>query len=433
MPDAVVIGAGLAGCEAAWQLASAGINVTLYEMKPGRMSPAHHSPLFAELVCSNSLKATRLDSASGVLKREMKTLGSLVLSCAEQTSVPAGGALAVDRQAFSALVTEHICRHPYISVVRDEVTEIPHDTLVIVATGPLTQGALAEDIMRRTGRPLSFFDAAAPVVSFESIDMSRAFFAGRYDQPKDYINCTLSKEEYETFYTALIHAEKADIHDFDGTHFEGCMPIEALAARGFRTPLFGPMSPKGLTDPATGRWPYAAVQLRRENREGTMWNLVGFQTNLKFGEQKRVFGLIPALAHAEFLRYGVMHRNTYLPADTLDEQLRLKNDKAIRFAGQMTGVEGYMESAAMGIAAGLFTVCEILGKQVPRWDNRTAIGALLDYISHYAGKDFQPMNINFGLMAPLQTPIRNKAQRHEAISIRAEQAFWEQMQQDIMD
>lgn len=427
MPDAIVIGAGLAGCEAAWQLASAGIDVTLYEMKPAYMSPAHHSPLFAELVCSNSLKATRMDSASGVLKREMKTLGSLILACAEETSVPAGGALAVDRQAFSALVTERIRNHPQISVVHQQIAEIPQGATVIVATGPLTQGALAEDIAKRTGQPLSFFDAAAPVVSLESIDMSRAFFAGRYDQPKDYINCTLNKEEYEAFYAALIQAEKADIHDFDGTHFEGCMPIEALAARGFRTPLFGPMSPKGLTDPATGRWPYAAVQLRRENKEGTMWNLVGFQTNLKFGEQKRVFGLIPALAHAEFLRYGVMHRNTYLPPDTLDEQLRLKNDRSIRFAGQITGVEGYMESAAMGIAAGLFAACEMRGKRAPRWDNQTAMGALLDYISHYAGKDFQPMNINFGLMAPLQTPIRNKAQRHEAISIRAEQAFLKQI------
>lgn len=423
MPEAIVVGAGLAGCEAALQLARAGIEVTLYEMKPRRMSLAHSSENFAELVCSNSLKAEREDSASGILKREMTQLHSVVMACAQKTRVCAGGALAVDREKFSACVTQQVKSHPRIAVVQEEITAIPQGQCVIIATGPLTDGALAEDIARRTGQPLSFYDAAAPIVSVESIDMQHAFLAGRYDQPKDYLNCPLSKEEYAAFYDALIHAERAQLHDFDLVHFEGCMPIEALAARGFRTPLFGPMSPKGITDPRTGRWPFALLQLRRENEAGTMWNLVGFQTNLKFSEQKRVFGLIPALRHAEYLRYGVMHRNTYLNSGTLDGTLALKTDPRVRFAGQMTGVEGYMESAAMGICAGLFAARTLKGQVLPQFGPQTAIGALLQYVSGYTGNDFQPMNINFGLMSPLQEPIRGKAQRHAALSQVAKESF----------
>lgn len=423
MPNAIVVGAGLAGCEAALQLARAGIDVTLYEMKPQRMSPAHSSENFAELVCSNSLKAEREDSASGILKREMTQLHSVVMECAQKTRVPAGGALAVDREKFSACVTQRVRSHPRIAVVQQEITAIPQGECVIIATGPLTDGALADDIARYTGQPLSFYDAAAPIVSCESIDMQHAFFAGRYDQPKDYLNCPLDKEEYSAFYEALIKAERAQLHAFDLAHFEGCMPIEVLAARGFRTPLFGPMSPKGITDPRTGRWPFALLQLRRENEAGTMWNLVGFQTNLKFSEQRRVFGLIPALKHAEYLRYGVMHRNTYLPSGSLDSTLSFKADPRVRFAGQMTGVEGYMESAAMGICAGLFAARTLKGQPLPLFGPQTAIGALLQYVSGYTGNDFQPMNINFGLMSPLQEPLRGKVQRHAALSQIAKESF----------
>ena len=423
MPNAIVVGAGLAGCEAALQLAYAGIEVVLYEMKPQRMSPAHRSEAFAELVCSNSLKAEREDSASGILKREMTKLHSVVMACAQRTRVPAGGALAVDREKFADCVTKRIRSNPRITVVQQEITQIPQGECVIIATGPLTDGALAEDVARRTGQPLSFYDAAAPIVSLESIDMQHAFLAGRYDQPKDYLNCPLNKEEYSAFYQALMSAERAQLHDFDLVHFEGCMPIEALAARGFRTPLFGPMSPKGVTDPRTGRWPFALLQLRRENEAGTMWNLVGFQTNLKFAEQKCVFGFIPALRNAEYLRYGVMHRNTYLPCGSLDGTLSLRADPRVRFAGQMTGVEGYMESAAMGICAGLFAARTINRQSLPQFGPQTAMGALLQYVSGYTGNDFQPMNINFGLIAPLQEPVRGKAQRHAALSQIAKESF----------
>ncbi len=422
-PDAIVIGGGLAGCEAAWQLANRGKHVELWEMKPSHFSPAHSSACLAELVCSNSLKATKEDSASGILKREMRRLGSLLLACADQTSVPAGGALAVDRQAFSELVTQKIESHPNISRVEKRAESLPDHPCVVVATGPLTDGPLAQQISALCGTPLSFYDAAAPIVSFESIDMSRAFFAGRYDQPDDYLNCPMTREEYDAFYQALMQAERAELHSFDVRHFEGCMPIEAIAARGYQTPLFGPMSPKGLTDPSTGRWPYAAVQLRREDKTGTMFNLVGFQTNLKFPEQKRVFGMIPALRHAEYLRYGVMHRNTYLPKQTLTATLALKTKPNLRFAGQITGVEGYMESAAMGIWAGLCSALEMDNQQIPVLDAHTAFGALITYISEYDGKDFQPMNMNFGLMAPLETGRMPKAQKQKLRSEKAEEKF----------
>ena len=422
-PDAIVIGGGLAGCEAAWQLACRGKKVALWEMKPAHFSPAHSSTYLAELVCSNSLKASKEDSASGILKREMRRLGSLLLLCADKTAVPAGGALAVDRLAFAKMVTDKIEAHPNIERVEKQADCLPDHPYVIVATGPLTDGALAEEINALCGEPLSFYDAAAPIVSFESIDMSRAFFQGRYDQPADYLNCPMTKEEYDAFYQALMQAERAELHSFDVRHFEGCMPIEAIAARGYQTPLFGPMSPKGLTDPHTGRWPYAAVQLRREEKAGTMYNLVGFQTNLKFAEQKRVFGMIPALRNAEYLRYGVMHRNTYLPKQTLNDVLQLKARPNIRFAGQITGVEGYMESAAMGLWAGLCCALQMENRQVTAPDTQTAMGALIHYISEYDGKDYQPMNMNFGLMAPLETGRMPKAQKQKLRSEQAKQAF----------
>jgi len=423
MPEAVVIGGGLAGCEAAYVLSKMNVDVTLYEMKPEKKSPAHHMDSLAELVCSNSLKAEKFESASGILKREMRHLGSAVLKCADQTRVAAGGALAVDRIAFSAAMTKLMEGNPRIRVVHEEVYAIPKDKDVIVATGPLTDGALAEQIEHLTGKRLSFYDAAAPIVTMESIDLEHAFFGGRYDQPKDYLNCPLNQKEYEVFYDALIRAECAELHPFDVRHFEGCMPIEAMARRGFQTPLFGTMSPKGIDDPKTGRWPFALVQLRREDHEGTLWNLVGFQTNLKFSEQKRVFGLIPALGNAEFIRYGVMHRNTYLPANTLDDMLSLKINPSIRFAGQITGVEGYMESAAMGLLAGLFLGCRLNRMPIPKFNRRTALGALLSYVSSYEGSDFQPMNINFEIMTPLEERIRDKKLRHAQISKRAEKEF----------
>lgn len=422
MPEVIVIGGGLAGCEAAFLLAKMGIDVVLYEMKPNRKSPAHHMDTLAELVCSNSLKAEKTDSASGILKREMRRLGSAVLQCADKTRIPAGGALAVDRIGFSQEMTNLINGQPNIRVVREEIQKIPQGD-VVIATGPLTDGLLAEDIQRLTGQPLAFYDAAAPIVSHESIDMEQAFFAGRYDQSADYLNCPMDREQYDAFYDALIHADVALTHDFDVRHFEGCMPIESMAKRGYQTPLFGTMSPKGIKDPKTGRRPYALLQLRRENGEGTLWNMVGFQTNLKFKEQKRVFSMIPALHHAEFVRYGVMHRNTYLPSGVLDDKLSMKSCPRIRFAGQITGVEGYMESAATGMLAGLYCGCSIMHKKSPNFGQRTAMGALLHYVSDYQGNDFQPMNSNFSIMAQLDQPIRDKAKRHQAISELAEKEF----------
>ena len=420
MERATVIGAGLAGCEAAWQLAKRGIPVTLVEMKPGRLTPAHHSEDFAELVCSNSLRSNQLTNAVGLLKEEMRQLGSLILRAADATRVPAGGALAVDRVAFSRFVTEAVSHHPLIAVERREVTELP-TAPAIIATGPLTSDALAEQIAGLPGlKTLNFYDAAAPIVSGESLDMSRVFRQGRYGRGDDYLNCPMNREEYEAFYHALLTAEKAEVHGFDGTQvFEGCMPIEVMAARGEMVMAFGPMKPVGLVDPRTGREPYAAVQLRSENREGTMYNLVGFQTRLKWGEQKRVFSMIPGLENAEFLRYGVMHRNTFLHSPGfLDACYQMIARPGLYFAGQMTGVEGYVESASSGMVAGISLARQMQGLPPVDFTNLTAIGALAHHIAHASG-DFQPMNANFGLIAPYEKRIRNKQERYGRIAERA--------------
>lgn len=418
-----IIGAGLAGCEAAWALAQRGIAVTLYEMKPHKFSPAHHNNGFAELVCSNSLKAARLESAAGLLKAEMRKMGSLILACADQCAVPAGGALAVDRDIFSALVTEKIRSHPLITVIEGEITALPEAGAVIVATGPLTSDALSEAIAKKTGAErLSFYDAAAPIVEFSSIDMTKAFFAARYGRGEDdYINCPMNKEQYETFLEALTSAERAELHSFEKlTVYEGCMPVEVLASRGKDAIRYGPMKPVGLTDPATGRRPWAVVQLRAENREGTLYNLVGFQTNLKFGEQKRVFSLIPGLENAVFARYGVMHRNTFLDSPRLlDMQLRLIDDPRIRFAGQITGVEGYIESAAAGIWAGISLARELNGQAPLTLPRVSMLGALLCYITDSTVKHFQPMGSNMGILPPLEDKIRDKQARYLALAERS--------------
>lgn len=420
MKQATVIGAGLAGCEAAWQLARRGVPVTLIEMKPSRYTPAHHSEGFAELVCSNSLRSDQLTNAVGLLKEEMRQLGSLILKAADGTRVPAGGALAVDREAFSRYVTQAMEEHPLITVVHEEAVELPGENAV-VATGPLTSDALAEQIARLPGlRTLNFYDAAAPIVSGESLDMSRVFRQGRYGRGDDYLNCPMNREEYEAFYRALLTAEKADVHGFDGTQvFEGCMPIEVMAARGEMVMAFGPMKPVGLTDPRTGREPYAAVQLRAENNAGTMYNLVGFQTRLKWGEQKRVFSMIPGLEHAEFLRYGVMHRNTFLHSPGfLDANYQMLSRPTVYFAGQMTGVEGYVESASSGMVAGISLARQIAGLAPVDFTDMTAIGALGRHVAQ-ATDDFQPMNANFGLIAPYEKRIRNKQERYGRIAERA--------------
>ena len=420
MLKATVIGAGLAGCEAAWQLASRGIAVTLIEMKPERFTPAHHSAGFAELVCSNSLRSDQLTNAVGLLKEEMRQLGSLILRAADATRVPAGGALAVDREAFSRYVTDAVAGHPLIRVERREVTELPEGNAVI-ATGPLTSDALAEKIAGLDGlETLNFYDAAAPIVSGESLDMSKVFRAGRYGRGDDYLNCPMNREEYEAFYQALLTAEKAEVHGFDGSQvFEGCMPIEVMAARGEMVMAFGPMKPVGLIDPRTGREPYAAVQLRAENNEGTMYNLVGFQTRLKWGEQKRVFSMIPGLENAEFLRYGVMHRNTFLHSPGfLDANYQMITRPGVYFAGQMTGVEGYVESASSGMVAGISLARQLLGLPPVDFTQLTAIGALAHHVAHASG-DFQPMNANFGLLAPYPQRIRNKQERYGRIAARA--------------
>ena len=415
-----VIGAGLAGCEAAWQLARRGVPVTLMEMKPDRFTPAHHSAGFAELVCSNSLRSDQLTNAVGLLKEEMRQLGSLILQAADATRVPAGGALAVDREAFSAYVTQAVCDHPLIDVARGEATSLPEGP-VIIATGPLTSDALAAQIAALPGlETLNFYDAAAPIVSGESLDMSRVFRMSRYGRGDDYLNCPMTREEYLAFYEALRTAETAEVHGFDGTQvFEGCMPIEVMAARGEMVMAFGPMKPVGLVDPRTGREPYAAVQLRAENREGTMFNLVGFQTRLKWGEQKRVFSMIPGLEHAEFLRYGVMHRNTFLHAPGfLDERYQMISRPGTYFAGQMTGVEGYVESASSGMVAGISLARQLLGLPPVDFSDLTAIGALGCHVARATG-DFQPMNANFGLIASYPRRIRNKQERYGAIAARA--------------
>lgn len=417
-----VIGAGLAGVEAAWQIAQAGYKVTLYEMKPLKHSPAHKSDLFAELVCSNSLKASRLDSAAGLLKEEMSRLGSLTVPVAKECAVAAGGALAVDRNAFSKIITEKIKACENIEIKNEIVEAIDADdgTITIVATGPLTDGALAESISDMTGEYLSFYDAAAPIVTAQSIDMSKAFGASRYDRggDDDYINCPFNKVEYEEFISELVNAEGAVVHDFDV--YEGCMPIEKLAKRGLDAPRFGPMKPVGLVDPRTGHRPWACVQLRRENSKGTMFNLVGFQTNLKFGEQKRVFSMIPGLENAEFVRYGVMHRNSFLDSPRLlDSDFSLRKNKNIFFAGQITGVEGYMESASSGIIAGINAVRRAQGKDSFVLKNDTMIGALCEYISDESVKNFQPMGANFGVLPPIEPKIRDKRERYMALSQRA--------------
>ena len=419
-----VIGAGLAGCEAAWAVAQQGIPVTLWEMKPEKYTPAHRSTGFAELVCSNSLKARRIESAAGLLKEEMRRLGSLCVPIAYDCAVPAGGALAVDRDAFSAAVTEKIKNHPLITVKQGEVTAIPDEGVVIVATGPLTSEPMADAIAALCGGGLHFYDAAAPIVTADSVDMNSAFRASRYDREEsgegDYINCPLNKEEYEAFHAALITAESAPLHEFDKlTVYEGCMPIEVLAKRGSDSIRFGPMKPVGLRDPHTGHRPWAVVQLRAENAEGTLYNLVGFQTNLKFPEQKRVFGMIPALKNAEFMRYGVMHRNTFLNGpELLDASFRMKSRPTLLFAGQMTGVEGYMESAASGILAGL-NACRLVRGQEPLTLPRdTMLGALAAHVST-PNADYQPMGANFGILPSLETHIRDKKLRYGALAQRA--------------
>ena len=420
MQKATVIGAGLAGCEAAWQLASRGIAVTLIDMKPERFTPAHHSAGFAELVCSNSLRSDQLTNAVGLLKEEMRQLGSLILKAADATRVPAGGALAVDREAFSKYVTDAVENHPLITVERREVTKLPEENAVI-ATGPLTSDALAEEIAKLPGlATLNFYDAAAPIVSGDSLDMTKVFRAGRYGRGDDYLNCPMNREEYEAFYQALLSAEAAEVHGFDGKQvFEGCMPIEVMASRGEMVMAFGPMKPVGLTDPRTGREPYAAVQLRAENNEGTMSHLVGFQTRLKWGEQKRVFSMIPGLENAEFLRYGVMHRNTFLHSPGfLDQNYQMIARPGVYFAGQMTGVEGYVESASSGMVAGISLARQMLHKEPVDFTQLTAIGGLAHHVAHASG-DFQPMNANFGLIAAFPKKIRNKQERYGQIAARA--------------
>lgn len=417
-----VIGAGLAGTEAAWQIAGAGYQVELYEMKGIRRSPAHKTDLFAELVCSNSLKAARIESAAGLLKEEMFMLGSLTVPVARGCAVPAGGALAVDRDIFSQQITDKIKSHKNITVINQVVDTLDtdDDTITIVATGPLTDGVLAENIKALVGEYLSFYDAAAPIVTAESVDMSKAFGASRYDRggEDDYINCPFNKAEYENFINALVNAEGAVVHDFDV--YEGCMPIEKLAKRGLDAPRFGPMKPVGLIDPNTNHRPWACVQLRRENAKGTMFNLVGFQTNLKFGEQKRVFSMIPGLENAEFVRYGVMHRNSFLNSPKLlNSDFSLRSKKNIFFAGQITGVEGYMESAGSGILAGINAVRLAENKTpfVPEQD--TMLGALCEYISDESVTNFQPMGANFGVLPPIEPKIRDKKERYKALADRA--------------
>lgn len=427
-----VIGAGLAGCEAAWQLAQGGIEVTLIEMKPVKFTPAHKYSGFAELVCSNSLKASRINSAAGLLKEEMRRLGSLTVPCALENSVAAGGALAVDREHFSDSVTEKIKSHPLIHAETAEMQDIPEGN-VIIATGPLTSGALAESINRRCGGYLSFFDAAAPIVTYDSLDKDRVFFAARYGRgDDDYINCPFTKEEYLAFYNEIINAESAPIHDFDRpdncrddfTVYEGCMPIEVLAKRGEDTMRYGAMKPVGLTDPHTDKRPYAVVQLRRENSEGTLYNIVGFQTNLKFGEQKRVFSLIPGLENAEFVRYGVMHRNSFINSPKLlNGDFSMRDDPMLFFAGQMTGVEGYMESAASGLLAGLNMLRRLNGKTPFILPRETMLGALARYISDETVTNFQPMGANMGILPDIGVRIKDKQQRYQAVADRALEAF----------
>lgn len=423
--QAIVVGAGLAGCEAAWQLTRHGIQVELYEMKPQKKSPAHHSDSFAELVCSNSLRSDRLSNGVGLLKEEMRHLNSLIMEAADQSRVPAGGALAVDRNSFSSYITNALRRNPLIHIHEEEVTSIPEGP-VIIATGPLTSDAMAETIGNLPGlSTLNFYDAAAPIVTTESLDFSKIFRQSRYDRGDDYLNCPMTKEQYYAFVDALVHAETADIHDFEEKKvFEGCMPVESMAKRGEKVLAFGPLKPVGLVDPATGKRPYAVVQLRQDNSEGTLVNLVGFQTRLKFNEQKRVFGMIPGLEHAEFVRYGVMHRNTFLNSPGfLNSHFEVIARPRLYFAGQMTGVEGYVESAASGLLCGLSLAMDLNGGGPVDFPGITAIGSMGRYVST-PNKRFQPMNCTFGLIDSLPVDeshprIRDKVQRYEAIAHRS--------------
>ena len=424
MNKITVIGAGLAGCEAAHKLSSLGFSVRLCEMKPEKRTPAQKSDGFAELVCSNSLKAMRLESAAGLLKEEMRRLGSVTMEAAEKTAVAAGGALAVDRELFSEYITEKIKSDPNIEVVTGEVTELPSDGIVIVATGPLTSDALAESLRQKFGGTLSFFDAVAPIVAADSIDMNRVFMGARYDRGEaDYINCPMERDEYDAFYDALVSAERAPLHDFDVADpkvYEGCMPIEVMAGRGRDTLRYGPLRPVGLIDPHTGRRPWANIQLRKENAAGTMYNIVGFQTNLKFGEQKRVFSMIPGLEHAEFVRYGVMHRDTFMDSPRLlSKSLSLKSEPRLFFAGQFTGVEGYTESAATGILAGINAARFASGEEPLVLPPETMLGALVNYITDESVDNFQPMGANMGILPPLEKKIRHKDERYAALAERA--------------
>ena len=425
MSRVTVIGAGLAGCEAAWQIASRGIPVNLIEMKPVKYTPAHHAPEMAELCCSNSLRSDRLTNAVGLLKEEMRLLNSLIMKAADATRVPAGGALAVDREGFSKYITEAVNNHPLITVVSREAAEIP-DGPAVIATGPLTSDAMADAIMALPGMTaLHFYDAAAPIVTLESIDMDKAFRQSRYDRGDDYLNCPMDQAQYDAFVQALLEADTAPIHGFEEKKvFEGCMPVESMARRGHMVLAFGPLKPVGLRDPRTGKEAYAVVQLRQDNADGTLYNLVGFQTRLKFGEQKRVFGMIPGLENAVFERYGVMHRNTFLKSPgLLDETFQMKEQPDLYFAGQMTGVEGYVESAGSGLVAGISLAERLSGREAPIFPRATALGAMAHYISTPV-RDFQPMNCCFGLIESLpvepgKKPIRNKVQRYEAVAARS--------------
>ncbi|MEW6698572.1 MAG: FADH(2)-oxidizing methylenetetrahydrofolate--tRNA-(uracil(54)-C(5))-methyltransferase TrmFO [Bacillota bacterium] len=425
MPETrvMVIGAGLAGSEAAWQLARRGVKVDLYEMRPQKSSPAHHTPYFSELVCSNSLRAAAVENAVGLLKEEMRQLGSLVISAADAHRVPAGGALAVDREGFAKFITDTLEQHPLIDVYRDEITALPKGRIVIIASGPLTSEALSQEIVKLTGEQyLYFYDAAAPIVTLDSLDMTKVFRASRYGKgEEDYLNCPMNRDEYDVFYDALLHAERAPVKEFEKqVHFEGCMPVEVLASRGRDTLLYGPLKPVGLTDPRTGKRPHGVVQLRQDNAEGTLYNLVGFQTNLKWGEQKRVFSLIPGLENAEFVRYGVMHRNTYINSPALlKPTFQMKEHETIFFAGQITGVEGYVESAAAGLMAGINAARLAAGMPLVEFPAETAHGALVHYITTAPGGNFQPMNVTFGLFPELPMRIKGKKERGQAQGARA--------------
>ena len=424
-PSATVIGAGLAGCEAAWQLAERGIDVRLVEMKPGRMSPAHHSEKCAELVCSNSFRSDMITNAVGLLKEEMRLMNSLIMKCADESRVPAGGALAVDRESFSDKVTKTLSEHPHIQITREEAAAIP-DGPVIIATGPLTSDTLAEAIKAIPGlETLNFYDAAAPIVLRESLDETKLFRLSRYNRGNDYLNAPMTEDEYTVFIRELINADTAPVHGFEENRvFEGCMPIESMAKRGFMVPAFGPMKPVGLRDPRTGKEPFAVVQLRQDNTSDTMYNIVGFQTRLKFPEQKRVFGLIPGLENAEYARYGVMHRNTFLNSPGfLNASFEMIERRQCFFAGQITGVEGYVESAGSGLVAGVTLAAELNGKEIPVFPGYTALGAMGRHVST-PQKDFQPMNCSFGLIDPLPVMpgakrIRNKQERYQAVAERA--------------